>query len=190
MKKIIIILAIISLVLIVGCEKPIGGERDEHGCLGPAGYTWNEDVNACIREWELNENQKEAAKIAVENVGYTKGLTILEVMVARCPGCFAVKLEKDNKRIDVNLENWLVVSTPETEKLTLEEAMAIAEDSECTEKATLTDTYIYNENSKTFWIDIDMMPEFENELCYPACVVSEETKTAEINWRCTGALPE
>ena len=21
-------------------EKPIGGERDEHGCLGPAGYQW------------------------------------------------------------------------------------------------------------------------------------------------------
>ena len=25
--------------------------------------------------------------------------------------------------------------------------------------------------------------------CNPACVVSESTKTAEINWRCTGAVP-
>jgi len=31
---------------------PIGGERDEHGCLGPAGYSWCEAKQACIRVWE------------------------------------------------------------------------------------------------------------------------------------------
>ncbi|GAF86260.1 unnamed protein product, partial [marine sediment metagenome] len=31
MRKIILILI---LLLISGCEKSIGGERDEHGCLG------------------------------------------------------------------------------------------------------------------------------------------------------------
>ena len=45
-------LLIIS-ILLLGCaeeEAPvIGGERDEHGCLGPAGYTWNEEIGACIR---------------------------------------------------------------------------------------------------------------------------------------------
>ena len=78
------------------------------------------------------------------------------------------------------------VTEPE---LTYEEALLIAQDSECTEKGTLTDTYIYNEFTKTWWIDLEMKPQFENELCNPACVVNEETKTAEINWRCTGALP-
>lgn len=37
-----------------GCEteKPIGGERDEHGCLGPAGYSWCESKQKCLRVWE------------------------------------------------------------------------------------------------------------------------------------------
>ena len=43
-------------------KKLIGGETDDHGCLGPAGYTWDEDVGACIRDWELTEVQKDAAK--------------------------------------------------------------------------------------------------------------------------------
>lgn len=73
--------------------------------------------------------------------------------------------------------------------MNIEEAEAIAENSECTEKGTLTGASFYNENTKTFWLDLEMRPEFENELCNPACVVDEVEKTAEINWRCTGALP-
>ena len=30
----------------------VGGERDEHGCLGAAGFSWNESELACVREWE------------------------------------------------------------------------------------------------------------------------------------------
>jgi len=33
-------------------ERMIGGDRDEHGCLGPAGYTWWEEKQKCLREWE------------------------------------------------------------------------------------------------------------------------------------------
>ena len=46
---------------------------------------------------------------------------------------------------------------------------------------------IYNNNSKTWWFDANLNATREG--CNPACVVSEETKTAEINWRCTGLLP-
>lgn len=37
-----------------GEENPelIGGERDEHGCLGPAGYSWCEKKQKCLRTWE------------------------------------------------------------------------------------------------------------------------------------------
>ena len=31
--------------------KIIGGERDEHGCLIPAGYAWNETAGKCMRHW-------------------------------------------------------------------------------------------------------------------------------------------
>ena len=35
-------------------EKPemIGGDKDEHGCIASAGYTWSEVQKDCIRLWE------------------------------------------------------------------------------------------------------------------------------------------
>lgn len=93
-------------------NQPIGGQRDEHGCLGPAGYTWNQTVGACVRNWELNENQKEAARIAVEYVSFDYATTIVGVDLARCPGCFVVHIEKGTDRVpaDITLIGWEVIS--------------------------------------------------------------------------------
>ena len=30
----------------------LGGDRDEHGCIGSAGYSWCEIKNKCLRQWE------------------------------------------------------------------------------------------------------------------------------------------
>jgi len=30
----------------------VGGDRDEHGCIGSAGYSWCEPKNKCLRIWE------------------------------------------------------------------------------------------------------------------------------------------
>lgn len=68
--------------------------------------------------------------------------------------------------------------------LTLAEARKIADSSDCVANAELEDTYFYNPSTETWWIDLDL----EKEGCNPACVVDEETKTAEINWRCTGLI--
>jgi len=44
----------------------IGGDRDEHGCIGSAGYTWNESLQKCVRVFEeklktyCEENQRTA----------------------------------------------------------------------------------------------------------------------------------
>jgi len=73
--------------------------------------------------------------------------------------------------------------------LTQAEAIVIAGSSDCTGVGALSDDVYYNENSHTWWIDLERMPELENDGCNPACVVSEETKTAEVNWRCTGLIP-
>ncbi|MBN1762525.1 MAG: hypothetical protein JW878_05550 [Methanomicrobia archaeon] len=72
------------------------------------------------------------------------------------------------------------------EPLTYEAARAIAENSTCVQEGTLTDTYVYNEYTRTWWIDLE--PFTPHEGCNPACVVSEDTRTAEINWRCTGLI--
>ena len=90
-------------------EKTIGGERGDYGCLGPAGYSWNKNVDACIREWELTEMQQQAAKMAVEYVGYEKGITVIQVQTNECSGCFMVEIEKGRDRIKVTLENYRVI---------------------------------------------------------------------------------
>ena len=58
------ILFILSLFLLIGCannkqvinqntNQPIvGGDRDAHGCIGSAGYSWCEAKNKCLRIWE------------------------------------------------------------------------------------------------------------------------------------------
>jgi hypothetical protein len=30
----------------------MGGDRDSHGCIGSAGYTWCESKQKCLRIWE------------------------------------------------------------------------------------------------------------------------------------------
>ena len=102
-KRTIFILLIVASLFLTACQQQnpiqreyIGGERDGRGCLGPAGYSYDEKVNACIRKWELDDNQKRAAAIAVESVGYEKGLTVTDVLTAKCPGCFTVKMQKAN----------------------------------------------------------------------------------------------
>ncbi len=93
-------------------EEMIGGERDMHGCLGPAGYTWSEEVGACIRTWELDSDQKEAASMAVEHIGWEYATTVVEVSVQRCPGCFLVTIEQGEEResSEVQINNWTIGS--------------------------------------------------------------------------------
>ena len=69
--------------------------------------------------------------------------------------------------------------------MTEAEAKVIAEATCVKGGETLTSGY-YNENSRTWWFDANLNSTKPG--CNPACVVSEETKTAEINWRCTGLL--
>jgi hypothetical protein len=70
-------------------------------------------------------------------------------------------------------------------RLTEGEAEKIAETS-CIKGGEALSAGYYNENSKTWWFDANLNATKPG--CNPACVVSEETKTAEINWRCTGLI--
>ena len=64
-------------------------------------------------------------------------------------------------------------------------ARSIAEIGVCVEDGALKENAFYNENSKTWWIDLDV----DRPGCSPACVVFED-ESVEINWRCTGLIPE
>lgn len=42
-----------KVVLQISPTSPVvGGDKDEHGCIGSAGYTWCEVKNKCLRVWE------------------------------------------------------------------------------------------------------------------------------------------
>jgi hypothetical protein len=65
--------------------------------------------------------------------------------------------------------------------MSITEAKQIAA-SEC---GLIKETWFCNENTNTWWIDLDM----KKEGCNPACVINTDTKKAEVIWRCTGLLP-
>ena len=48
-----------------GNEQIIGGDKDEHGCLIAAGYSWCEAKQKCLRAWE------EACETAVNGSNVT-----------------------------------------------------------------------------------------------------------------------
>ena len=77
------------------------------------------------------------------------------------------------------------VEKPISGILTQEEAIEIAQNSDCILEGNLTENIMYNNYTKTWWIDLDL----EKPGCKPACVVYEETRNATINWRCTGVIP-
>lgn len=216
MKKYILSIMLLVVLVLSGCEEQnqvIGGDKDEHGCLPAAGYTWCESKQKCLREWEepceVQEMSQElcenangkwsecSSKCQLMNVG-RDDVACLAVCEQLCEcggiagfGCPAGYNCKMSEGIADALGYCTKQEVPQPvyEGLTYEQARIIAAGSECTEKATLTDNYFHNEDTKTWWIDLEMMPEFENKLCNPACVVFEETGAVEINWRCTGALP-
>ena len=92
-----------------GEEEKIGGERDERGCLVVAGYEYDEEIGACIRDWELNENQKEGAVIAVDYLD-DEGATVVEVLESSVSGTYRVVLETaEGQRVTVDIADGEVV---------------------------------------------------------------------------------
>lgn len=47
-------------------ENLLGGDRDEHGCIPSAGYSWCEAKQKCLRPWE--EECEEVPAFESENV--------------------------------------------------------------------------------------------------------------------------
>jgi|GEM_PF-1764311 len=257
MKKMVILMMVLLSVSISGCISTqnetavVGGDRDEHGCIGSAGYIWCETKQKCLRTWEepcddviarakKYCNVKDVAKVYVcgnnmKVVSRVPGAGFLYYRANgeqfSCPVVAPDAMSEECKMVRDESECWDVcgggeppkgkacpedakvcpdgttvsrtgpncefapcpATTPagnattsaSAGKMTIEEALNVAEGSECAEKGTLTETYFYNENSRTWWIDLTHYEEKEG--CNPACVVSETGKV-EINWRCTGAL--
>jgi len=77
---------------------------------------------------------------------------------------------------------------PPTKGGTITEADArIIAENTCIKGGEALSAGTYNPNSTTWWFDANLNATKPG--CNPACVVSTETKQAEINWRCTGVIP-
>lgn len=86
-------------IFVVGCdtEKLIGGEKDKHGCLSAAGYTWCESKQRCLRVWEEGCSSTETA-------GERECLTDDDCVRGGCSG--TICQSKDAKPIFTTCE-WL-----------------------------------------------------------------------------------
>jgi hypothetical protein len=80
-------------------DQTVGGDRDEHGCIGSAEYSWCEDKKKCLRPWEEPCTQKEGAdkKSITESLlqKHNWGEGEIEVFVQRNIGDYASGLVKE-----------------------------------------------------------------------------------------------
>ena len=173
MKKYIFLILI--CILMIGCERRIGGQTDEHGCLIAAGYQWCETTQKCQRFWEEpcpSEIQEELSGLTPEDCEIKGGKT-------------AKECNQDETSIgEIRDSNNLCCA--QKGAITQEQAVMIAQNSDCVKEGNLTDEIMYNEITQTWWIDLELKE--TKEYCNPACVVYVANRTAEINWRCTGAV--
>ncbi|HII71211.1 TPA: hypothetical protein HA265_00470 [Candidatus Woesearchaeota archaeon] len=94
--KIHIISIILLAIVLTGCQqKPIGGDRDENGCLAPAGYSWDNDVGACTRSWELDAHEKEVAKTVLVVQSYSSFTIVSVEKIENCEDCYDVTLQRN-----------------------------------------------------------------------------------------------
>lgn len=86
-----VMLAIVIIVLSSNnSQSPIiGGDKDEQGCLTSAGYSWNKDLQICVREWELKSDEiRNAVKLAADSIENKDSLTLSMINQKDCIGCY------------------------------------------------------------------------------------------------------
>jgi membrane-bound inhibitor of C-type lysozyme len=107
LKIFVIVGAVVIVVLSViyfgvgkknSSEQLVGGDRDVHGCIGSAGYTWCGAKNACTRPWEDYCTAAEAKKV-VFTCGEGKSIA-------------ATFYPTDDKFVDLQLSNGNNISVP------------------------------------------------------------------------------
>lgn len=213
-KFFLIFILLLAFVVVTGCTQLLQptNQQSEFNLFPPLttdqplkGAKGQEDAEKIASDFVMN--------MAQYNDNNGRNLQVVQTIPVICSGCWIVDiwfdvdslhdpLVTERAIVQVTIDSWEVVSMdyrqepideagdaaadtePASGKMTLEEAIAIAQNSDCVKEGALTDVTMYNDFTKTWWINLDM----EKPGCLPACVVSEETKTAEINWRCTGLI--
>jgi hypothetical protein len=198
MKRYLALAFIGILLLSAGCtqqQQPMpGSDRDAHGCIPSAGYTWCDASQKCIRPWEENCTKActQEAKICPD--GSAVGRVGPDCEFAPCPAANNSGQIVGNDSDSHGCKGSAGYSWCETKQKCLRiweegclnesDAREIAANSSCMDVGNLTADSSYNNYTNTWWIDLDT----KKPGCAPACVVYEQNSSAEVNWRCTGLI--
>jgi len=166
MKNMLFAALFAALLILAGCTQEPEVVTDEHGCVTSSGEAWCDVLQVC-----QGENATCAPPVMPGSDRDSHGC----IPSAGYTWCEAKQS---------CVRTWEDPCVAGTHDITW--ATEKAQASACMEKGTLKEEYTFNENSLTWWIDMEVA---NAPGCAPACVVSEPSGDAEINWRCTGALP-
>ncbi|MBU0758347.1 MAG: hypothetical protein KKF44_09835 [Nanoarchaeota archaeon] len=97
MIKIYLMTILVMAFFITSCREQnrIGGDRDDHGCLVAAGYSFDADVGACTRSWELDEHEKEVVRNVLLVQSYSSYTVVSVEKVEVCDDCYDVTLQRN-----------------------------------------------------------------------------------------------
>jgi len=154
--KMITILGLFAILFLSGCTQIVGNDKDIHGCIGSAGYSWCDAKQKCLRSWEENCTKEvlpeehlctaqESSNIACTmdynpvcgRIVLNMGKTIYQTFGNGCSACASMKvvgytpgecpLDKTADMCSDNKGNYM----------TLTEALTIAKASECGDRLDL-----------------------------------------------------
>ena len=108
--------------------KPIGGDKDSHGCYIGAGYSWGNEQQACIRPWEHVTNTliSSSWNISTLDSKATSGFTFsIKDGNLSMHGCNSiggpVVIDEANKTIKTDRMISTMMACLETEKMQLDQ---------------------------------------------------------------------
>lgn len=96
----LLLIIIVSINMEVSAKPHlIGGQRDKHNCLLPAGYSWDKDINACVRNWEIpnKKNFSKNLRRQIASLDKSSDFTVISINKSGEEGCYEVKLHDDTK---------------------------------------------------------------------------------------------
>jgi hypothetical protein len=92
------------VIVLFGCKSTsenkvskVGHDRDKHGCIHSAGYTWSEINKTCLRPFELNNQLFNADKTFIASVNVSNDGENAEVFSKE--GYFLMKKKNDSTYI-------------------------------------------------------------------------------------------
>ena len=106
--KYVIISTIFLILILSACQQnPIGGDRDQNGCLTGAGYSYDKSVGACTRNWEIDEHEKEVIRNVLMVQSYSSFTIVSIEEITDCEDCYDVTLQRNPIDEDTKKEKYL-----------------------------------------------------------------------------------